>query len=43
VFILLCDFASRSLFSPIEVPLGVITGFIGSLMFLWVFLVQRSK
>ncbi len=36
-FVLACDVLARSLISPIELPLGVITGFVGSFVFLWIF------
>ncbi len=37
-FVLVCDFAARTVLSPIELPLGVITGLIGSVTFLWIFI-----
>ena len=37
-FVLLCDFMARTILSPIELPLGVITGIIGSVSFLWIFI-----
>jgi iron complex transport system permease protein len=37
-FILICDFAARSIMAPIVLPLGVITGLIGSITFLWIFI-----
>ncbi len=37
-FVLICDFAAKTILSPIELPLGVITGLIGSLTFLWIFI-----
>ncbi len=36
-FVLGCDVLARALISPIELPLGVITGFVGSIVFLWIF------
>jgi iron complex transport system permease protein len=34
-FLVLCDTAARILWSPAEVPVGVLTSFIGSIFFLW--------
>ncbi|MGI6455777.1 MAG: FecCD family ABC transporter permease [bacterium] len=42
IFVMACDLFSRTLFSPIEIPLGVITGVIGSLTFLWIFIMKRE-
>ena len=40
-FLVLCDTAARILWSPAEVPVGVLTSFIGSIFFLW--LLVRAK
>ena len=40
-FLVLCDTAARILWSPAEVPVGVLTSFIGSIFFLW--LLVRGK
>lgn len=37
-FILACDLIARWVIAPLELPLGVITGMIGSLVFLWIFI-----
>lgn len=34
-FLVLCDTAARILWAPSEVPVGIITAFIGSIFFLW--------
>ena len=34
-FLVLCDTAARIVWSPAEVPVGVLTSFIGSIFFLW--------
>ena len=40
-FLVLCDLAARTLMSPIEIPVGVVTALIGGPFFLWL-LVKRS-
>lgn len=40
-FLMLADLISRSLISPIELPIGIITSFIGSILF--VFLMTKRK
>ena len=39
-FLVFCDMISRSLFSPVEIPIGVITALIGAPLF--IFLMKRS-
>ena len=34
-FLIACDLAARTLFSPIEVPVGIVTAIIGGPFFLW--------
>ena len=34
-FLIACDLAARTLFSPIEVPVGIVTAVIGGPFFLW--------
>ena len=41
VFLILCDIVARTLISPNELPIGVITGFVGGLVF--IFVLSRSK
>ncbi len=40
-FLVLCDTSARILWAPSEVPVGIITAFIGSIFFLW--LLVREK
>jgi iron complex transport system permease protein len=40
-FLVLCDLAARTLMSPLEIPVGVVTALIGGPFFLWL-LVRRS-
>jgi iron complex transport system permease protein len=40
-FLILCDLAARTLMSPLEIPVGVVTALIGGPFFLWL-LVKRS-
>lgn len=41
IFLMLCDLIARILFSPIELPIGVVTSFIGALLFIIIF--YRSR
>ncbi len=41
-FLILCDAIARSAVAPVELPVGVITGIIGGLAFIWVFLKNRG-
>lgn len=40
-FLIGCDLAARTLFSPIEVPVGIVTALIGGPFFLWL-LIRRA-
>ncbi len=40
-FLVLCDLAARTLMSPLEIPVGVVTALIGGPFFLWL-LVKKS-
>ena len=40
-FLLLCDLAARTIFSPIELPIGVVTSIIGAVVFIIIF--ARTK
>ena len=33
IFLLLCDLAARTLVSPVELPIGVVTSLIGAVVF----------
>ena len=41
VFLMLCDLVSRVLLSPRELPIGVVTSFIGSILFIVIFYQSR--
>lgn len=43
IFLMLMDLVSRTILSPIEIPVGVITSFIGSIIFIYTFYKMRSK
>jgi iron complex transport system permease protein len=34
-FLILCDVIARTIISPLELPVGVITGIIGGIIFIW--------
>jgi iron complex transport system permease protein len=40
-FLIACDVIARSLFSPLEIPVGVVTALIGGPFFLWI-LIRRT-
>jgi len=41
VFLLLCDVIARTVIAPLELPVGVITGIIGGVVFIWA--ISRKK
>ena len=41
IFLMLTDLIARTLLSPIELPLGVVTSLIGALLFVWLFMRSR--
>ncbi len=41
VFLMLADLVSRVLFSPRELPIGVVTSFVGSIVFVYIFYKSR--
>jgi len=43
IFLMLADLVARILVNPIELPLGVVTSFIGSLMFVIIFYRSRKR
>ena len=43
IFLPLCDTLSRTLFSPVEIPVGVITSIIGGLFFIFLMLKNNGK
>ena len=43
VFLMLCDLASRTFLRPRELPIGVVTSFIGAIVFIFIFFRSRRK
>lgn len=43
VFLLFCDLLARTLLSPIELPLGVVTSLIGAVFFLVILIRSRRR
>ena len=43
VFMMLTDLVGRVVISPSELPIGVVTSFIGSLVFLWIFYTRANQ
>ena len=41
VFLMLCDVLARTIIAPLELPVGVITGIIGGVIFIWA--ISRKK
>ena len=41
--LVICDFVSRTIIAPVELPIGVITSFIGAPVFAYIFFKQRRK
>lgn len=41
--LVICDLVSRTIISPVELPIGVITSFIGAPVFAYIFFKQRRK
>ena len=42
-FLMLTDLAARTLFSPAELPIGVVTSFVGAILFIYIFYTQNHK
>ncbi len=42
-FLMLADLVARILFNPLELPIGVVTSFIGALLFVYIFYNSRRK
>jgi iron complex transport system permease protein len=42
-FLMLADLISRTVLSPTELPIGVVTSLIGSVIFINIFYAQRQK
>ncbi len=43
VFLLLSDLLSRTVLSPREIPIGVVTSFVGSIVFVWIYYRSRKR
>jgi iron complex transport system permease protein len=43
VFVLACDLLARVVRVPYEIPLSVVVGVIGAVLFLWLLLRRRSR
>jgi len=43
VFLMLCDLAARTLLSPVELPLGVVTSLIGAVFFMFILASTRRR
>lgn len=43
IFLLLSDLISRTIFAPAILPIGVVTSFIGSIFFIYIFYTLRTK
>lgn len=43
IFMVLCDLAARTVISPNELPVGVVTALLGAPFFAWVFFSRRKK
>lgn len=41
-FVTICDLAARTLFSPFELPVGIVLAFTGAPFFLWILLKHRG-
>ncbi len=41
-FLMLCDLAARVLLNPLELPIGVVTSFIGAVVFIYIFYMSRK-
>ncbi|MEG0472741.1 MAG: iron chelate uptake ABC transporter family permease subunit, partial [Solibacillus sp.] len=41
--LVICDLVSRTIIAPVELPIGVITAFIGAPVFAYIFFKQRRK
>ncbi len=42
-FLLLADLLSRTVLSPREIPIGVVTSFVGSIVFVWIYYRSRKR
>lgn len=42
-FLMLCDLAARTLFAPLELPIGTVTSLVGAVLFIFIFYRSRFK
>jgi iron complex transport system permease protein len=42
-FLMLADLIARILLNPLELPIGVVTSFIGAILFIYIFYSSRRK
>ncbi|MCG8607777.1 iron ABC transporter permease [bacterium] len=42
-FLIICDTLARTIFAPMEVPVGIVTAMIGSPFFMWLLLMKRRE
>lgn len=42
IFLMLADLLSRVILSPLELPIGVVTSFVGSIIFVYIFYISRK-
>jgi iron complex transport system permease protein len=42
-FLVVCDTVARTVFAPVELPVGVITALLGGPFFLWLLLSRRRE
>lgn len=43
IFLMLADLLSRTILNPLELPIGVVTSFAGSIVFVYIFYTMRQK
>jgi iron complex transport system permease protein len=43
IFLMLADVVARTLLNPLELPIGVVTSFIGAILFVYIFYTSRRK
>ena len=43
IFLLLCDLVARTILSPVELPIGVVTSLIGAMVFVFIFRGRKRK
>jgi len=43
IFLMLADLVARILLNPLELPIGVVTSFVGAILFVYIFYTSRRK